>query len=335
MPARRRRPTLKDIAADTGLSTAAVSYALRGLQVPQETQDRVRDAADRLGYEAHPAARALASGRSGTVGVVCGSLQDLWQQDLAAALGRALLEADLNALIVDVAGDPQREAPLSRRLSDQRVDAMVTIAVDPRGAHWRDVAEEVVVVAIGDDLPDAPTKAEVVFDNRAGVEHALRTLAEAGHTRVAVLTPGHGGSADRPADRAVLEQASALGLRVDLHHCPHDLVGATAVALQALDTPDAPTAFFCLADSMAYGAYAAVQQRRMRIPDDVSVLGYDDRPVSRLLTPPLSTYRWEIETIVAATVDRVTTALQTGRRRRQLMLQPEPQLRGSVGPAPR
>ena len=62
---------------------AAVSYALRGLQVPAETQQRVREAADRLGYQVDPIARALASGRTGYVGVLCGSLDDIWQQGVA------------------------------------------------------------------------------------------------------------------------------------------------------------------------------------------------------------------------------------------------------------
>ncbi len=75
---RRRRPTLRDIADETGLSTAAVSYALRGLQVTPHTQRRVREVADRLGYHVDPIARALASGRTGYVGVLCGSLDDLW-----------------------------------------------------------------------------------------------------------------------------------------------------------------------------------------------------------------------------------------------------------------
>jgi len=68
---RQRRVTLRDIAEETGLSSAAVSYALRGLQVPLETQERVRKVADRLGYQADPIARALASGRTGYVGVLC------------------------------------------------------------------------------------------------------------------------------------------------------------------------------------------------------------------------------------------------------------------------
>lgn len=331
MPPRRKRPTIKDIAADTGLSAAAVSYALRGLQVPQETQDRVRDAADRLGYEAHPAARALASGRTGTVGVLCGSLQDLWQQSLASALGRALLDVGRNALIVDAVGDGEREARMSKHLADQRVDALVTIAVDPQSPHWELIAQQVALVSIGDRLLKASTVSEVVFDNDAGVLAVLSCLAEAGHSEVTVLTPGRGGVADRPADRAVLRVASDLGLAASLVGCPHDLSGATEIARSELLAGRRPTAFFCLTDSMAYGVYAAVRDLGLTVPDDVSVLGYDDHPVSRLLTPPLSTCRWDIAKIVEAGIDRVVTALDSGRRRRALVLAPEPQMRGSVG----
>ena len=112
MSERPRRPTLRDIADKTGLSSAAVSYALRGLQVPEETQRRVREVADRLGYQADPIARALASGRTGNVGVLCGSLEDIWQQGVAAALGRGLLQAERQALIVDAANDPEAFADL-------------------------------------------------------------------------------------------------------------------------------------------------------------------------------------------------------------------------------
>src|SRR6185503_4750919 len=136
MAERRRRPTLRDIAAETGLSMAAVSYALRGLQVPPETQERVREAAERLGYQVDPIARALASGRTDYVGVLCGSLEDVWQQRIAAALGRGLLAVGRNALIVDSSNDPLLEASLAQRLVDQRVDALIVLPVDPRGAQW-------------------------------------------------------------------------------------------------------------------------------------------------------------------------------------------------------
>jgi LacI family transcriptional regulator len=104
---RAKRVTLRDVADESGLSMAAVSYALRGLHVPEETQRRVREVAERLGYQVDPIARALASGRTGYVGMLCGSLEDIWQQNVAATLGRALLDTGRHALIVDASNDPE------------------------------------------------------------------------------------------------------------------------------------------------------------------------------------------------------------------------------------
>ena len=329
---RRRRPTLRDIATETGLSPAAVSYALRGLQVPLETQQRVRDAADRLGYQVDPIARALALGRTGNVGVLCGSLDDIWQQSIAAALGRGLLQAERQALIVDAANDPVVEANLAQRLVDQRVDALIVLPVDPGGAQWVRIADQTVLVSIGDALPGAATTAEIVFDNEWGVTEALTSLADAGHRRVAVLTPLSTSTPDRPAEAVVHKLAPKLGITVELHTAPHDLDGAHAAALELLGRSDRPTAVFCLADSIAYGVYEAARTLGLTIPDDLSVLGYDDRPVSRVLTPPLSTFHWSIDELVETVVQRTVRAVDEGKRSRRKVLRPTLIARESVGP---
>jgi LacI family transcriptional regulator len=330
VPERPRRPTQRDIAEETGLSLAAVSYALRGLQVPVETQERVREAAERLGYQVDPIARALASGRTGYVGVLCGSLEDLWQQRVAAALGRELFEAGRSGLIVDSSYDSSIEAELAQRLVDQRVDALIVLPVDPHGAHWAALARQTVLISIGDGLPGAATAAEVVFDNAGGVSDALRVLAGAGHRKVAVLTPLATSTPDRPAESVVARVAAELGIEARLHTAPHDLDGASAVARAVLSAPDAPTAFLCLADSIAYGVYEAARALGLSLPEDVSVLGFDDQPMSRVLTPPLSTYRWPVEELVAAVVRRTVRAVDHGSRSRRKVLTAEPQMRGSV-----
>ncbi len=332
---RRRRPTLRDLAAETGLSPAAVSYALRGLQVPEETQQRVRDAAERIGYQADPIARALASGRTGNVGVLCGSLEDIWQQSIAAALGRGLLQVERQALIVDAANDPAVEAALAQRLVDQRVDALIVLPVDPRGIHWPRVAEQTVLISIGDALPGAGTAGEVVFDNAAGVTQALTELAAAGHRHVAVLTPLATSTPDRPAEAVVHTVAPELGIRVKLHTAPHDLDGACAVAHGLLQSPDRPTAVLCLADSIAYGVYEAARLLGLEVPADVSVLGYDDRPVSRVLTPPLSSFHWPIEELVETVVAQTVRAVDESRSSRRKVLRPVLAKRGSIGPPPK
>ena len=330
MSERPRRPTLRDIADKTGLSSAAVSYALRGLQVPEETQRRVREVADRLGYQADPIARALASGRTGNVGVLCGSLEDIWQQGVAAALGRGLLQAERQALIVDAANDPEVEASLAQRLVDQRVDALIVLPVDPRGEHWAAIAERTVLVSIGDSLPGAATSAEVVFDNEAGVTDALRQLADAGHRRITVLTPLATSTPDRPGEAVVQRVAPELQIEATLRTAPHDLDGASAVARAILADADRPTAILCLADSIAYGVYDAARELGLAIPRDLSVLGYDDHPVSRVLTPPLSTFRWPVDVLVETVVDRTIRAVDEGKRSRRKVLMPTAQPRGSV-----
>jgi LacI family transcriptional regulator len=329
---KQRRVTLRDIADETGLSLAAVSYAMRGLQLPLETRQRVQEVADRLGYQADPIARALASGRTGYVGVLCGSLGDLWQQGIAAALGRGLLQASRQALIVDASNDPALEASLAAQLVDQRVDALICLPIDPAAEHWRQVAERTVLVSIGDALPGVSTAAEVVFDNEATVSSALEQLARLGHRNIAVLTPATIATPDRPAEVVVHRLAAELGIRATLHTSPYELDGAHAVAREILAGADPPTAFFCLADSMAYGVYAATRELGLRVPEDLSVLGYDDNPVSGLLTPPLSSYRWPIELLVSSVVERTVRAIDEGKHSRRKVLVPIAQPRQSVGP---
>ena len=327
---RPRRPTLRDIAAETGLSSAAVSYALRGLQVPVETQVRVREAADRLGYQADPAARALASGRTGYVGVLCGSLEDIWQQGIAASLGRELLQRGRHGLIVDASNDPEVEGTLAEQLVAQRVDALICLPVDPRGAYWASVAERTVLVSIGDALPDTAVAAEVVFDNAGAVRHALTELARAGHTDIAVLTPLAVSTPDRPAERVVPEVAAELGVNATLRSAPLEIDGASDVARDILTSASPPTAILCLADFIAYGVYAAARLLDVAIPGDLSVLGFDDNQLSRLLTPPLSSYRWPVDDLVTEVVERTLRAVDEGKHSRRKVLTFTPQPRGSV-----
>ena len=332
MDGRAKRVTLKDIADDVGLSVAAVSYALRGLQVPEETQERVREAAERLGYQVDPIARALASGYTGHIGVMCRSLTDLWQQGVAASLGRALIQEGRQALIVDCSDDPLLEQSLAVRLVDQRVDAIVVLPVDPSADHWVDIAERTVLISIGDAIPGARTAAEVVFDNASAVRGALRTLAEAGHRRIAVLTPGETETPDRPAEVVAHRVADELDLELTLHATPHDLEGAESVAVGILDARPPPTAMFCLSDSMAYGVYAAARSRGLEVPGDVSVLGSGDNQVSGLLTPPLGGYRWPFEEMISSVVDLTLQALDDGVRGSRRVLTATSVRGGSVAP---
>jgi LacI family transcriptional regulator len=327
------RTTIRDVAKATGLSSSAVSYALRGIQTSEETQERVRRAADELGYEAHPIARALASGRSGMVGMLCGSLEDFWQQTLAVGIARELLARDRYALILDAGGDPERELDLARRLRDQRVDGLIVQPLDPSAPLWAELGDDLPVVSIGDALHGGQSRGEVVFDNRRGVTLALEHLHGLGHRRIAVLTSTQASTPDRPADVYVHSEAARLGLAVAVTVAPQALEAATQVAHQVLTADPRPTAVFCFSDSIAYGVYAAARELNLDVPGDISICGYDSHPMSALLTPPLTTVDWDIDGTVHAAVRVMVGAIEGKPRRRRIVHEPTLRQRDSTGPA--
>ena len=330
--AQAKRVTIREVADAAGLSPAAVSYALRGIQVSEETQERVRALASELGYEANPIARALASGRSGMIGILGTSLEDLWQQRLVAAAGRALLARDRYALILDAGGDPVRQRTLAARLRDQQVDGLILSPVDPTDPFWLELADSLALVSIGDDLVGAGTAGEVLFNNRSGVRRALEHLSGLGHHRIAVLRPPGSPTSGRPAEVFVAAEAERLGLDIAVHTAPYELDESTDVAREALSAEPRPTAAFCFSDSIAYGIYAAASELNLAIPADLSLIGYDDQPMSSLLTPPLTSFNWDAERLVDEAVVMVLAAIDGDRWRRRLTIEPLLRERGSTGP---
>src|SRR4051812_49819082 len=123
------------------------------MHVSADTERRVREAADELGYEADPIARALAGGATGVVGLLVGSLSDFWNQDLVRAVQRELYGAALSTLVADADGEPARELELAQRLVDQRVDGLVVVPIGPASGGRGAVARQPPIVPLGGALP--------------------------------------------------------------------------------------------------------------------------------------------------------------------------------------
>ena len=304
----RRRVTIKDVAAATGLSPAAVSYALRGVQTSPETQERVRQAADDLGYTGNAVARALARGTTGLVGVLSGSLEDLSEQRFVESLGRQLGRHDLHMVVVDARGEPERERMLARQLADQLVDGLIVSPLDPSDPAWADIGEALPIVTVGDALA-GPTVGEVLFDNRAGVGLVLEHLRGLGHRRIAVFTPSRPSTPDRPAERVVIELCDALGLNATVVNSPHSIEAATVTAAKMLAREPRPTAVFCLSDSIACGVYAAASAAGLELPRDLSVAGYDGHPIALVVSPPLTTVEWGMPDVAASAAGLLAAAV--------------------------
>jgi LacI family transcriptional regulator len=314
---KRKRATLRDVADLTGLSTAGVSYALRGQRVSAATAERVRDAADQLGFRSDPIARALRSGSSGVIGVIGGSLADYWHQEFASELQRHLRRRGRYMLLADADGDAATELDRARGLVDQRVDGLIALPVAPDSPAWNEIVTELPVVAVGAPLP--PPAGAVRFQADAGSDLVLDHLRDLGHERITVLASGM----HRPRRRR------GVHTRV-CGFAPED--GRTAAVAELHAGP--PTALFALSDALAYGAYMACADLGLRVPEDVSVAGFDDHPISRLVSPALTTVNWDTARAAAAAAAMLLDAIE-GRRRlgRELVMPPRLVTRASTAAA--
>lgn len=292
-----KRPTLRELAELTGLSTAGAHYALRGERVSAETSRRVRAEADRIGFRSDPVARALRGGRSGLVGVIGGSLADYWHQEFAAELQQRLRVRGRLMLLADASGDPAAELELARRLADQRVDGLIVLPVEPGSGAWADLVAEVPAVAVGAALPRPA--AAVRFGVAAGIRLMLEQLRAGGHRRVLVLSPGvHQVSPAPDVEVVVCGFGAADGRR------------ATAAALASTEPPEA---VFGLTDALAYGALMACADAGLRVPGKVAVAGFDDHPLSALVAPALTTVSWDTARAATAAVELLARMLDGGR----------------------
>lgn len=332
-----KRPTLQDVADAVGLAPATVSYALRGERGSDNTVARVQAAATALGYQVNPIAAALASGRSRTVAVLCGSSRDIWQQSLTADLARALLSQDRHALVADADGHPEREEALLAKLRDQRPDGMLVAPLDPFAAQWEALASQLPVVAIGDRLAEAPSAGAVVFDNASGFALVFDHLAGLGHRRIVAVLPQRPSTPDRPAEALVAREAERCGIDVGLVRTPPataDPATMTDHLVAALSVPDRPTAAFCLTDSFAFGVLRAARVLGLDVPGDLSVVGFEDVEFADLAGPGLTTVDWGRDAVVDAAVDQLLAAIDDDEPLLTITISPRLVVRGTTGPAP-
>ena len=310
----RKRPTLRELAELTGLSTTGVHYALRGERVSAETSERVRAEAERIGFRSDPIARALRGGDSGVVGVIGGSLADYWHQEFASELQRHLLADRRLMLLADASGNPAFEIELARRLVDQRVDGLVALPVAPALPGWKQVVAAVPTVAVG--APLARPAGAVRFATDAGLRLMLEHLRGRGHDRILLLSTG------------VHRVPRGAGLRVVA--CGFGTADGRRATAAALASRDRPTAVFGISDALAYGGLMACADAGLSVPGDVAVAGFDDHPLSALVAPGLTTVSWDTPRAAEAAAAMLASMIR-GHRGHRLVLPPRLVERASTG----
>jgi DNA-binding LacI/PurR family transcriptional regulator len=297
--------TLQSIADRVGVSRMTVSNAFsRPDQLSAQLRERILAAADELGYVGpDPAARALARGRVGSVGMLLnGALSEAFEDQVSAEFVASVAdELARRGLALTVLTPPKDEAFVPAR--DVAIDGALVYTCEPRsaGVEWLS-RRGLPVVAVDQDLGDSVPGVRV--DDRGGARLAAQHLLELGHRDIGILGLGLRGedgtlhhSDSFPSRQRMAGWSETLadaGVEPVVALAPYEPRGvAQDVARTLLETSDV-TAVLCFSDVFAHGVVLAAEELGRTVPGDLSVVGYDDSPLAAANRPPVTTVRQDI-----------------------------------------
>lgn len=278
----QRRITIKDVAEAAGVSTTTVSLVLNqvpGRRIPDHTRHRVREAAERLGYAANAAARTLRTQRSQSIGFVSDEIATTpFAGQLIQGAQDVARSRDSIVLLTNSGYDRELERREVRALLDRRVDGVLYAAMYHRVVELPPELAGVPVVVLNAECRDEGVS-WVAPDEFAGGWDAAEVLLAAGHTRLAMVNDADEipASAERP--RGFLARCAKAGLDpsdIPVVRSDPRAVTTRVAARPLLEGPDRPTGVFGFNDQVALGVYLAAADLALRVPEDLSVVGFDN-----------------------------------------------------------
>ncbi len=335
-------PTLRDVAEAAGVHAATASRALnpstRGL-VNAETARRVIKVAEQLGYHPNPIARGLKTAKSGSVGLVIPDLTNPLFPPIVRGIEDVLEPAGYSGLIVNTDNDPAREEAQIERLRARQVEGLIVATARVHHALLHRLHDEGVVMVMVNRRPDGADVPSITPDDAAGVELAVRHLADLGHTRIAHVAGPPNTSTGVGRARAFRSAVRDLGLDTDPRletTAEHWSEEAGAAGLRRLlDDGVDFTAVVAGNDLIALGCYDVFRERGLRCPEDVSVVGFNDMPFLDKLRPPLTTISIPHQQIGAEAARLLLDAIaDPSRPARSVLLPVSLVVRGSTAPPP-
>jgi DNA-binding LacI/PurR family transcriptional regulator len=333
---RRSRPTIHDVARVAGVSKTTASDALQNRgRVSNETRSRVQEAAAKLGYTPHAGARGLIRQRTEVLGLLVGDFYDPFNAEFTAHLEQQAAKNGFRVLLATAGADLSAESSAIFNLLEHRVDALILIAYTGDDAQLRSIGAHTHVVSIG---YNGSAGTSIGLDDVSGARMAVDHLLELGHTRIAYVS----GTILSPATdmaRIAGYRAALRGAGIDpaeglLHKVgAHDNPDRIASVRTLLTASERPTAIFAASDITAIEVMSCASELGLRVPDDLSVVGYDNMRLASVPMLSLTTIAQPVEELARLSVQAVMDGLN-GDTPTAAMLEPTLIVRGSSGPAP-
>lgn len=334
------RATIRDIADRAGVSIATVSRVLNGRpDVAAETREAVLEVARQLRFSTNRSARSLSGGRTGLIGVTIPIVHAAYFAFILSGAAEALYEEDLRAVLCPTQHEHDREVDLLGRLMHGTTDGALLMLPSETPEELdalRDFGYPFVVVDARAPLHEGIPA--VTAANASGAKQAIAHLLDHGHRRIGVITGPRSWNASNERLIGYYAALAGAGLVPDPQlevegDFEHETGYAGGIKLLAL--PDPPTAIFAFNDDMAVGALNAALQRGLRVPEDLSIVGFDDSVQAQNVSPKLTTVYQPLAEMGRMAVSLLTRILE-GQRLEAVRVELGTRLivRGTTGPIP-
>ncbi|MHB8958760.1 MAG: LacI family DNA-binding transcriptional regulator [Candidatus Limnocylindrales bacterium] len=342
-----RRPKIADVARAAGVSKTAVSFAFNSPdRLAPETASRIRDVADSLGYRPHPVARMLTQRQTHTIGVLTPqALSVIFSNPFFGAFSEGVaLAAEQEGYALHFIS-PLRGS-LARAMDHATVDGVVVVGLSADHPEVEQIRAAGVPLVMVDSsaLQDLPS---IEIDDEGGARAAAEHLVALGHRDILII------GVEAPAPTLDLDTGGVMGRRlrgyqtglaakgIDLDPssvvvAPASIEGGLVALHRAWSDGKRPTGVLVMSDAMAIGVLRAARELGLRVPEDLSVVGFDDIDVSQHVNPPLTTVHQPIRRKGESAVRLLLAVVQRrDRDPEQLRLETRLIVRASTGPAPR
>ncbi|WP_299743528.1 LacI family DNA-binding transcriptional regulator [uncultured Tateyamaria sp.] len=298
--------TALDVAARAGVSRSAVSRVFTpGASVSKRTADKVRQAADALGYRPNVLARSLITGRSRIIGLVVAYLENHFYPEAIERLSRKLQEQGYHVLVFLSSNSGEEADEVMAELLDYQVDGIIAASVGMSNDLTQRCEAAGIPIVLFNRAQDDDRLSAVTSDNYHGGRKLAEFLVAGGHTRIAHIAGWEGASTQRDREAGFVAGLEAAGQRLFVRGVSNfNFETAKDVARKMFAGVDRPDAVFCANDHMAFAVMDVLRfELGLSVPGDVSVVGYDDVTLAAWPSYDLTTVRQPAGQMAEATVD--------------------------------
>ena len=324
----QKHPGIKDIARIAGVSIATVSRVLNGNSyVSPELSERVLKAAGKLGYQPNRIARGLRKGKTNTIGFLIPDIENPFFSAIVKGAENFLRKYGYTILLCSSAGKVEREDELLNVLYSHKVDGLMTVPLESQNPYLERIEKLSVPVVVIDDIINQKNISSVASDNYSGMKKLMQYLLDTNHRSFAFLSGDphtYTGKERLQAFRDVMVQEKEK-VEYEILLGTYTFSSGIEMLRKLRKIPDA---IVCGNDMIAFGVLTELQKLHYKIPNDVSVTGFDDVLFSKMTNPPLTTVRQDYYMMGRVAAQLLIEDLNY-KKRNSILLKTELVIRGS------